>query len=224
MKVTNTLTRVYFTLCLAAVILTLATTAAVYPSLADQIPTHWNIRGEIDGHGSKQMAFLMPVVMAGFLGLFCVLPWLSPKQFEISTFRETYWFIALVMIVLIGYIHGLTLFAALRGGIDITRALLVGLLVMFGLLGSVMSGIRRNFWVGVRTPWTLASERVWDDTHQLAGRMFVIASIAGLVFVFLPLPLPVIFAIEISLILGAALGPALYSLIHYKQLQQRGEI
>jgi uncharacterized membrane protein len=224
MKDTSTLTRVYFALCLAAVILTLAATAAVYPSLADQIPTHWNIRGEIDGYGSKQMSFLMPAMMAGFLGLFCVLPWLSPKQFEISTFRETYWFIALVMVVLFGYIHGLTLFAALRGGIDITRALLVGLLVMFGLLGSVMSGVRRNFWVGVRTPWTLASERVWDDTHRLAGRMFVLAAIAGLVFVFLPLPLPVIFAIEISLILGAALGPALYSLIHYKQLQQRGEI
>jgi uncharacterized membrane protein len=128
------------------------------------------------------------------------------------------------MLVLFGYIHGLTLFAALRGGIDITRALLVGVLVMFGLLGSVMSGIRRNFWVGVRTPWTLASERVWNDTHRLAGRMFVFAAIAGLVFVFLPLPLAVIFAIEISLLLSTALGLALYSLIHYKQLQQRGEI
>jgi len=224
MKDTSTLTRVYFALCLAATVLTLAATAVVYPSLADQFPTHWNIRGEIDGYGPKQMAFLMPAVMAGFLGLFCVLPWLSPKQFEITTFRETYWFIALVMTVLFGYIHGLMLLAALRGGIDITRALLVGLLVMFGLLGSVMSGIRRNFWVGVRTPWTLASERVWDDTHWLAGRTFILAAMAGLVFVFLPMPLPAIFAIVISLILGAAIGPALYSLIHYKQLQQRGEI
>src|SRR5262249_45011942 len=154
----------------------LAATAAVYPSLGDQIPTHWNIRGEIDGYGSKQLAFLMPVMMAGFLGLFCVFPWLSPKQFEISTFPEALLFLALVMIVLIGYIHGLTLFAALRGGVDIMRALLVGLLVMFGLLGSVMGGIRRNFWMGVRTPWTLASERVWDDTHWLAGRTFILAA------------------------------------------------
>ena len=114
--------------------------------------------------------------------------------------------------------------AGLQGGVDITRPLLAGLLIMFGLIGRVMTGVRRNFWVGVRTPWTIASERVWEDTHRLAARMFVIAAVAGLVVLILPLPIPAVAITVIGLILAAALWPAIYSLIHYKQLQQRGEI
>ncbi|HMC09676.1 MAG TPA: DUF1648 domain-containing protein [Pirellulaceae bacterium] len=219
------MTRFYFTLAVAATVLTLAASAAVYPWLPAQIPTHWNIQGQIDGHGSKQWAaFLTPAIMAGVLGLFLVLPWLSPKQFSLDTFRDTYWFIALALIVTLAYIHGLTTLAALRGGLDITRAMLAGLLIMFGLLGRVMTSVRRNFWVGVRTPWTIASERVWDDTHRLAARLFVVAAVAGLVVVILPVPLPAVFIVVMALIMGAALWPVVYSLIHYKQLERRGEI
>src|SRR5262245_22634938 len=156
------MTRIYFLLSIGVVVFTLAATAGIYPWLGDQIPTHWNIHGQIDGHGPRQIAFLVPTIMLGLVGLFAVLPWLSPKQFELDKFRDMYGFIALVFMTTMAYIHGLTLWAALGGGVDITRAMLIGLLVMFGLIGRSMTSVRRNFWVGVRTPWTIASERVWD--------------------------------------------------------------
>lgn len=218
------MTRLHFALAFATTLLTLAATAVVYPWLADKIPTHWNIQGQIDGYGPKQVAFLMPAIMAGLFALLWVLPWLSPKQFEINSFRETYGFIVLTLLVTFAYIHGLTLWAALAGGVDITRALLAGLLLMFGLLGRAMTNVRRNFWVGVRTPWTIASERVWDDTHRLAAKSFLFASVCGIVLVVLPLPLPTVTIAVITLIMLAALGPALYSLVLYKQLERRGEI
>jgi uncharacterized membrane protein len=162
--------------------------------------------------------------MLGLLGLFVALPWLSPKQFTLDTFQSTYGFIIIVILATMAYIHGLTLWAALAGQVDITRALLAGLLIMFGLMGNVMGKVRRNFWVGVRTPWTLASDRVWNDTHRLAGRMFVGAAVLGLVCLLLPIPLPVISIAALALLLSAALLPVGYSLVHYKRLARRGEL
>jgi uncharacterized membrane protein len=218
------MTRLYFALSVTATVLMLAVTAAVYLRLPEQIPTHWNLQGQVDGVGSKQTTFLMPAIMVGMLGLFLALPWLSPKQFEIDTFRATYWCIALAIIVFLAYVHGLTLWAAITGGVDIVRALLAGMLIMFGVIGGALTGVRRNFWVGVRTPWTLANERVWDDTHRLAARAFIAAAALGLAVLILPLSLPTAGIVVFTLIMTAAIGPAIYSLVLYKQLQRRGEI
>jgi uncharacterized membrane protein len=219
------MTRLYCTLTIAVAALTLAASAAIYPWLTDKIPTHWNIHGQIDGYGSKQWAaFLLPCFMLGLTGLFAALPSLSPKEFELDTFRATYWFICLMVVVMLGYIHALTLCSALAGGFDITRALLAGVLLMFGLMGGALTRVKRNFWVGVRTPWTIASDRVWTDTHRLAARLFVIAAALGLFVLLLPLPIPALIFGVLGLIFAAAIGPAIYSLIHYKQLQSRGEI
>jgi uncharacterized membrane protein len=144
----------------------------LYAQLPEKIPIHWNIEGKIDGYGNKQWAlFLSPGIILGLLGLFMALPWLSPKQFSLESFAATYGFIIVVVLATTAYIHGLTLWAAVAGQVDITRAMLAGLMIMFGLMGNVMGKVRRNFWVGVRTPWTLASDRVWNDTHRLAGQL-----------------------------------------------------
>jgi immunity protein, SdpI family len=219
------MTRAYFWLSVVATVAALAASLVLYPRLADEIPIHWNIQGQVDGYGSKTWAaFLMPGAMAGMLALFLALPWLSPKHFELDSFRSTYWFIVLVIMLLVAYTHGLMLWAAAAGRVDITRALLVGLLLMFGLIGNVMGKVRRNFWVGVRTPWTIANERVWNDTHRLAGKLFVAAAAIGLATLLLPLPLPAVSIAVFTLIMTAALLPVLYSLIHYKRLARRGEI
>jgi len=219
------MTRAHLLVCLALVAGAFVASAAVYPRLPEKIPTHWNIQGQIDGYGNKQWAlFLMPAIMLGLTALFLALPWLSPQQFSLDSFKSTYGFIAVVIMATMLYIHGLMLWAAVAGHVDITRALLAGLLTMFGLMGNVLGKVRRNFWVGVRTPWTLASDRVWNDTHRLAGQLFVAAAVSGLICVLLPLPLPVITIATIVIILSAALFPAGYSLVHYKRLERRGEL
>ena len=91
---------------------------------------------------------------------------------------------------------------------------------MFALLGNVLGKVRRNFYVGVRTPWALASERVWNATHRLAGKTFVAAGLVGLVLTAAGLNGWPTF---VSLMVGAFV-PILYSLVYYKQLERSGAL
>lgn len=220
------MTRVYVVGALLILAASLGASLILYNQMPEQIPTHWNLEGKIDGYGSKQWAaFLLPGMTAGLLLVFSVLPWLSPKRFEVDSFRSTYWFIGLVITATMAYIHGLMLWAALASTpLDITRALLAGLLIMFGLMGNVLGKVRRNFYVGVRTPWTIASERVWNDTHRLAGRLFVVAALVGLVALVPLFPMPASSIAVFVLIMAAALFPVGYSLWLYKKLEQTGEL
>jgi immunity protein, SdpI family len=219
------MTRIYFTLCVTAIIVAGLISAIVLPFLPARVPIHWNIQGQVDGYGSPLFATLfVPAIMAALLVLFSVLPWLSPKQFETDTFRDTYGFIALVIMAFVGYTHGLTLWSAMGHRIDVLRALLAGMLLMFALMGNVMGKVRRNFWVGVRTPWTLANDRVWNDTHRLAGRLFVGAALVCVPLLFLPVRVEVLLIVVVLAILHAAIIPAAYSAVHYKSLQARGQL
>ncbi|MCE9526418.1 MAG: DUF1648 domain-containing protein [Planctomycetales bacterium] len=222
------MTRIYVILCIVLAVAALAASLILYPQLPEKIPTHWNIQGQIDAYGQKQWAaFMVPAMMAGLLLLFWVIPYLSPKHFEVDTFRSTYWFMILAISLLMAFIHGLTLWAALadqQKPEDITRLMLAGLLIMFAVIGNVMGKVRRNFFVGVRTPWTLASERVWNDTHRLAGRLFVGGAILGLLAVVLPIPLSAATIAVVAIIIVSAATPAVYSLVLYKRLEKRGEL
>lgn len=191
--------------------------AGVYERLPEQVPIHWNIEGEVDNTGPKQWAaFLMPGSMAVLVGFFRLMPWLSPRRFEVDSFRTTYLLVMVMVVALLGYIHLLGLAVALGRPVDMNRALLSGLFLFFAALGALLGRVRRNFWIGVRTPWTLANERVWDDTHRLAGRIFMAIGLLGLVGVVLGLPA----AAAIALLIVAALVPVVYSLVRYKQLER----
>ena len=219
------MTRKYLLFALVLTGLAVVATAAIYPQLPERIPTHWNIRGEIDDYGDRAWAaFLVPAIMLGLTGLFAAIPWLSPKQFTVDTFRSTYGFICATVLVTMAYIHVLLMWAALAGPVDNTRPLLGGLMVMFATIGNVLGKVRRNFWVGVRTPWTIASERVWNDTHRLAGKTFVGSAVIGLVVTLLPLPLPAVAITTVVVIFAGAFSPVVYSLLIYKRLERSGQL
>jgi len=127
-------------------------------------------------------------------------------------------------VALMGYLHVMTLWGGANGRIDVGRALFGGIFGFLALMGNYLSKVRRNFWMGVRTPWTLASDRVWNDTHRLAAKTFVIAGAGGVIVTLLPLPLGLWMGLGVGLILLGALIPVVYSLVHYKQLEARGEL
>jgi len=218
-------------LTLAALGATLYVWQFRYDDLPEQVPVHWDAHFDPDGFSPKQDVlktfFLLPGAMALICVLTLVLPWLSPRHFEVTTFRSTYGYVMMLATALMGYLHVAFLWGAMQPAENKTifmRFLLGGICLFFALMGNVMGKVRRNFWVGVRTPWTLASERVWNDTHRLAGRMFVAAALLGLVLLFLPLPTMVAFISAMALILASALYPAVYSAAHYKRLQKLGQI
>ena len=152
--------------------------------LPDQIPTHWNIRNEVDGYGGKWTLFVMPVMMVGMLVLFYFLPALSPKAFSVDSFRSTYLYIMLLVVGLFAYMQGVLLYTVQQSvakghAVPLGQIFIAGMFLFFGLMGNVMGKVRKNFYIGIRVPWTLASDRVWNDTHRMAGWLWVVAGFVG---------------------------------------------
>lgn len=197
---------------------------AKYDDLPDTVPTHWNIHGEPDAWTAKTdvfwVFFLMPTLMAVFALLLPVFPWLSPKHFELDVFRDTYGYVMTLVVALLGYLHGVILWNTLHPDARLIRWLVGGIFLFFALMGNVLGRVRRNFWIGVRTPWTLASDAVWIQTHRLSAWLFVLAGLGGFVAVLLGVPLAVCF----FGLIGAALIPVVYSLVLYKRLEREGRV
>jgi uncharacterized membrane protein len=215
------MTRKYLLVGLTLIAACLVASAILYPHLPSQIPTHWNAHGQVDHYGDKGTALvLQPLVMLTLLAIFAVLPWLSPKHFEIETFRSTYLFIVLAILAFMAYLHILTLWAALHRNVPMPKAVLGGVYLLVALLGNVMGKVRRNFYVGFRTPWTIADERVWNATHRLGAKTMVAGGLGALFLLFVATRIWV----SLAALLAGAFVPAIYSLVYYKQLERHGEI
>jgi uncharacterized membrane protein len=219
------MTRIYWITAVLMVGIATAAAAWFYSTLPDEIPTHWNIRGEVDGYGGKWTLFAFPGIMVSILVLFYFLPALSPKQFEVDTFRSTSLYIMVLVIGLFGYIEGVLLYVvertvAKQPAVDLNRTFLAGLFLFFALMGNVMGKVRRNFYIGVRVPWTLASDRVWNDTHRLAAWVMVAAGVIGFAMIVLRVPILAAFAVLVV----SAFVPVIYSFVHYKSLERRNAL
>jgi uncharacterized membrane protein len=191
-----------------------AYTAALYPSLPELIPIHWGIDGKVDGWAPKAWAaWFGPGAMGLMLGLLFGLPWLSPRQFQVESFRGTFNYLMLLVTALFGYIHVVCLQTALHPQLDSGRVLISGLMLFMAALGNVLGKTRRNYWIGIRTPWTLASDRVWNATHRLGARLLVAAGLLGAAMVWAGVPVAWVF----WLLMAALLAPAVHSLILYKR-------
>jgi uncharacterized membrane protein len=195
-----------------------------YDRLPERVPIHWNWRGEPDAWSDRadvwKTFLLMPATMAGVLVLFVVLPWVSPKQFKIESFRAVYDFIVIMVMLLFAYLQAVILLASMEEKLSLFRLLMGGLFLFFALTGNVLGRIRRNFWMGVRTPWTLASDTVWNQTHRLAAWLFVAGGLLGGLAAILNGP-PWFYLIPVLI---ALLVPVVYSLVLYKRLEKQGKL
>lgn len=190
--------------------LVLAFTVAVYGSLPERIPTHFNIRGEADSWSSRPVgAFLLPGIMLGIWLLMNVLRRVDPRRDNYERFDDTFRLLVNGIILFMGALHVLVLGAALGWPIAFPTALVVLLGLGFVAMGNYLPRIRSNWWMGIRTPWTLESERVWRETHRLAGRTFVLAGIAT--FLSIALPAGVRAWVMFGSIMVAAIIPLVYS-------------
>jgi uncharacterized membrane protein len=215
-------------LMLASAILALGFSLAVWFGreawLPDRVPVHWGITNQPDKWVERDGMFwwlmIAPLMMFGFTGMALALPWLSPKNFSIEPFRATYGYIMGVIGVMFLYLHVVTIAAQVGWLSDLPRVLVGGMLLFMAALGNVLGKVRRNFWVGVKTPWTLASEVVWNRTHRLAGWLFVGGSLLGFVLILVGVHPLAAFAP----FLVAAIFPVFYSLWLYKKLQREGRL
>lgn len=216
---------------LVSLLLTLAAAAAglyvfygMFEQLPAEVPTHWNIADQPDAWTPREkmlpIFLLMPGIMVLMLALTVVLPWISPKNFEIEGFRSTWDYVMALVIGMFTWMQFAMLYASIQPGVGVGRLFLAGIFLFFALMGNVMGRVRRNFWMGIRTPWTLASEQVWYRTHRLAAWLFVGVGILGFLGVLVGIsPLW-----TFGGLMGAALIPVCYSLYLYKRLQRAGQL
>jgi len=198
----------------------LAATVVVYPHIPAQIPFHWNFHMEPDLYGPRWALYLFgPGFMTATMLLTWLLPWLSPQRFQVSSFRSTFRLVMLMMFSMMAYMDAVMLWADSGRPMHAGRAILGGVFLFMALFGNVMGKLRRNFFIGVRTPWTLASERVWNATHRFAARIWMAAGLLGLV-----LSLAGLYVLALFALLATALASVVYSLVLYKQLERRGEL
>ncbi len=211
----------YYWIGILLTVAALVATIVAYPYLPTSVATHWNAHNQPNGYSPKWALFLFgPGMMGAGMLLMYVLPWLSPKNFELNNFRSTYLQIMVILICLLGYFYALMLWAALEHSANVGNAIIGGVCLLFALLGNLLGKVRRNFFIGIRTPWALANERVWNATHRLAAKTFVIGGVLGLGMTLVRgNGTPVL-----AVLLTAAFVPVAYSLFFYKKLEQRGEL
>jgi uncharacterized membrane protein len=162
---------------LVLIALALLAGALLWNQLPDQMASHWNINDQVDGYISRFWGvFLMPLVTLGMFALFLVVPNIDPLKANIAQFRETFnIFIALIVAFML-YIHGLTLAWSLGyQDFKMSAAMLPFMGILFIAIGYLLRKAKRNFFIGIRTPWTLSSDSVWDKTHQLGSALFMLS-------------------------------------------------
>ncbi|MEJ5223414.1 MAG: DUF1648 domain-containing protein [Anaerolineales bacterium] len=189
--------------------------AVLYNQLPDPMPSHWNAAGEVDGYTPRFWGvFLLPLMTAGILLLFLVIPSIDPLRANIAQFRETYNLLIVGFTFYMLYIHGLTLAAALGVQFNMTVMLLPAVGLLFIGIGLILPRAKRNFFIGIRTPWTLSSDTVWEETHRVGAWAFGLAGGVTILSAFLG-------ESGIWLLLGAlmlaAFVPVVYSYILWRR-------
>ncbi|MGL4337307.1 MAG: SdpI family protein [Turicibacter sp.] len=160
-------------------------TGLIYPSLPKIIPTHWGISGEIDSTGPKIYAMGTALLPAVLYGLMVVVPKIDPKKQSYLKFEKAYnRFVFAVVLLLIGT-HWVTMAWALGYELPVDMAMKVGVGALIIILGNSLGQIRPNYTMGIKTPWTLASESVWIKTHRVSSYYFVGCGILMIVSVFI---------------------------------------
>ncbi|MCC7187307.1 MAG: SdpI family protein [Anaerolineales bacterium] len=176
------------TTILSLVLVAVATLAGIllWNRLPDPMPAHWNAAGELDGYMSKFWGvFLMPIITLALLGLFLIIPRIDPLKANIAKFIGIFNGFILIFVAYMLYVYALTLFAALGTPFNMTVMLLPVVGLLFIGIGYMMAKAKRNFFIGIRTPWTLSSETVWDETHKLGSKLFMLGGAATIVSAFL---------------------------------------
>ena len=198
----------------ASVVLSLV----VSPQMPEMMASHWGVSGEVNGYMPKFWGlFLMPIVSLSMLALFWAIPKIDPLKKNIDSFRGYYDEFILVLLLFLFYIHGATLVWNLGYIFDMGVAVVAPIGLLFIFIGRILEHSKRNWFVGIRTPWTLSSDDVWEKTHALGARLFRIAGILTLLSLLYPKAL---FLVMFTAVIAASLIPIVYSYILYKREQK----
>jgi uncharacterized membrane protein len=190
---------------------------ALFSKLPETVPTHWNLSGEVDGYGSKWTGlFLVPGMALLFTLLFPILRKIDPRRKNYEKFKTAWEMIQTVIIAFFAYFHLALLYLTLNPEKSdlMPSFMFVGISIMFVLLGFYMMKVRQNYFVGLKTPWTLDDPEVWDKSHQFTGKIFIAAGLIMFLEAWLRVYL---FPVLMGIIIVAVILPILYSYLVWRK-------
>jgi uncharacterized membrane protein len=184
--------------------------------LPERIATHWGADGQPDDWSSRAFgAWLMPGIMLGVWLLLRLLPRIDPKGENYARFQGTFAAIIAMVVAFMGLVQVAIVGTALGWPISINRVIPLGVGGLFLGLGNLLPRVRPTWFVGIRTPWTLSSDRVWERTHRLGGMLFMISGVVIIAAGFGPQRL-LIPAIAAAVVLSAV-TPIVYSFVIWRK-------
>ena len=175
-------TRLRFAVATLLVVVGAAASLAVAPNLPEQMVTRWNGAGEPTGTLSRTAGmWLVPGLSAGLIGLFALLPRIDPLGENIAAFRVHYDRFVVVFTAFLVALHLAVLAVNLGYAVDVTTLAVAGGAALFYYVGTVLPHVEPNWFLGIRTPWTLSDDDVWDRTHALGAKLFKLSAAVGVV-------------------------------------------
>jgi uncharacterized membrane protein len=202
-------------LSLVIVLISFAIGIYFYSRMPEMMASHWDYRGEVDGYMPKFLGlFLMPIISAVLFGFFLLIPKLDPLKENIQKFSKYFDGYILFFELFLLYVYLLTILWSLGVTFNMTAAIMPALGVLLFGMGILVEKAERNWFIGIRTPWTLSSETVWRKTHQLGGKLFKAIGIISVLGFLLP-DFAVFFILASVLIVSFYL--VVYSYLEYKK-------
>jgi immunity protein, SdpI family len=190
---------------------------AVYGRLPARVPSHWDINGQVNDTMSRSWAvLLLPAITAGLWLLMLVLPRIDPRRASYPAFSGTYQLFLNALALFMAVLYVATLGTALGWPVSVPQIIGASTGLLFIVLGNELGRVKPNWFIGIRTPWTLSDPEVWRRTHRIGGRLFFAA---GLLIVLASILLPASLSGVAVLIggLGAALLSVGYSYLAWRQ-------
>ncbi|MDD2487631.1 MAG: SdpI family protein [Candidatus Gracilibacteria bacterium] len=206
----------YFYIKLIIIALMVLVGLYFYGKLPDIIPHHWNYKGVADAFGPKIYTMvMMPSLGILLLALFHFIPKIDPNKYKYDQFRDAWEKMQITILAYFAYIYFVIIYVILNPGSSINFFMFLGIGTFFMILGNYMGKVRKNYFVGVRTPWTLANEEVWNRTQRFTGKMFFLSGLLLFLDAFLNV---FVVGIFIFMIVTCIFGPFIYSYIEFKRI------
>jgi uncharacterized membrane protein len=186
-----------------------------YPFLPPVVATHWNADNVVNGTmGPFAGAFLLPCMMLVLLLIFIAIPSIDPLRENIESFRRQYNTFVACILLLLAIVQASLLSWNVGFEFDVRLVILpaIGLLLIY--LGTILPQTKRNWFIGIRTPWTVSSDFVWKKTHELGGRLFQILGGIVILSIFVE---QYAFAILVAPLIIIVVGLMVYSYVLYEK-------
>jgi uncharacterized membrane protein len=191
-----------------------------YSQLPARVPSHWNVYGEVDGWTNPCFAaFFFPAIILGAYLVLSFIVFLDPFKKNIEKFYDILWQFKLALVLFMGGLYGITIAAALsENKIPVDKIVILGVGALLIFLGSLMPKIKRNFFIGIRLPWTIYSDQVWKKTHKAGKPVFMAMGLTILLTVFIPGEIA--FIIILIAIFGGIIFLSVYSYLEWKKISK----